>query len=571
MTNIVPPQGYSSWSWFTPDSFTAGEMGSIYAGRLQRAEGREPVLYFHGASQDPVTMQEQMWQPLIAAYAGLGHPVVVPELGGQSRWATPAVVGAGGFVDQAITWAGLPSSPGVSGVRTDKLLLHGASMGTLNAMAWAYRLPNPAKIRAITLVGPIVNFEEFYNDNPVFQGPIDADWGTHGAWLAGLPTSDPWRNIANIRPFGHKIRLFYATDDEFIDPATVLAFAELVGAEAIAVDTEHLGLFTVSPIDQIVSGALRIATDRRRAYVGWDAVDWNRFDHRVLTQPAVVADRNLNTRDTIEAVGGRRGEFVRLAGTNGNERFAELLREVSAPDLSIKALWHNGDGGLQAGQHGNIPKGHIDTVAGTYNLYMTWSDIFFGIPWLINQAVWSGHVDVDDLTLLGLAGGPIPGLRLSAGGPVLASSRASNVVTLVVDKADADRSFRSGILDIAMTGPLGNYTGTATRLDDQHLQYTLAGANVTSGGPGSWADFGSCFPYHADTELFSTTMRSRFYRIDQDPPAWNDHNWSISWQDTGAWGYRGYGNPGLMFGHVGINKPGQRAFLQVGAFAVEEL
>ncbi len=562
------PIPFSSWSGYSPDSFVAGEQFSLYAGRLQRPNGKTPVLYVHGAGQDPEILQDDEWQPVFNTYAANDMPVIVPELGGTNVWATPAVVDNSGHMDDAITWA---SATVNGGVRSDKLLVHGVSMGSLNALAWSWRLPNPGRLRAMTLVGPIVNFEKFYNDNASFQAQIDASWGSHGAWLAGLPNSDPWRNIARIKPYGHRIHLVYAINDQFIDPEDVLAFAELVGAGKVtAVDTEHLGLVAGgAPVDVMVSWALGTAVDRARAYIGWDAIDWDRFEQRILTQPPMVADRNVNIRDTIVAPGGRRGEYIRLLGDDGNERYAYLLPEVSAPDVGINNIWHNGDGGIMVGQHGNIPKAHIE--AGTYTVHMCWSNILFAIPWIVNQAVWVGTVGSDDLALLGLSGATIPGLRLSAGGPILASSRAGGVVTLVVDKDDADRSFRSGVVDVAMAGAIGGYVGTVTRLDDNHLQYAQAGADVTSGGPGSWADFASCFPYNANTELRDVNMRSRFYPLGMDPPDWGDPDWTLNWVDTGGWGYRGYGNPGALFAHCGINLPNQRAVMQLGPFRADEL
>jgi hypothetical protein len=564
--SIVPPQGYTSWSRFDPNSFVTGEQYAIYIGRLQRAEGKEPVVFFHGYLGDPANIQDDDWQPLMASYAGNDHPVIVPELGGQSNWATTAVVDNGGLVDDAMDWAAATVN---GGVRSDKALVHAISMGSLNALAWSYRLPNPGRIRAMTLVGPIINFEKFYNDNPIFQGVIDTNWGSHAAWLAGLPNSDPWRNIDKIRPYGHRIHLVYATGDEFIDPDDVLAFAELIGAKTTAVDTNHVGLITASPVDEMVSWALGTAVDRARAYIGWDERDWARFTRRILTQPAVVANRNINSVDTTVAPGGRRAQFHRLAGSDGNERYGYLLDEVSAPDLKVNNVWHNGDGGIMVGQHGNIPKGHIES--GNYQLYMCWSNILFGIPWIVNMAVWTGTLDVDNLTLLGLQGATIPGLRLSAGGPILASSRAGGIVTLVVDQDDADRAYRSGTVDVVMAGAIGNYVGPVTRVDANHLQYALAGSDVTSGGPGSWADFASCFPYNADTELRGVNMRGRFYPLGMDPPDWADPDWTLHWTDTGGWGFRGYGNPGTMFGHCGINTPGQAATMQLGPFQADEL
>lgn len=562
-----PYRGYSSWSRFTPDSFVAGEQASIYTGRLQRSDGQVPVVYFHGYQTDPLGMQDDAWQPLFNGFAGTGSPVIVPELGGQSVWATPALTDNGGLVDDSIDYA---HNAVAGGIRTDKLIIFGVSMGTVNALAWSWRSPNPGRIRAMTLVGPIVNLEKFYNDNAGFQAAIDASWGSHGAFLAGLDNADPWRNIDLIRPYGHRITLYYATEDEFIDPDDVLAFAELIGAQAIPIETDHLLLIADMPVDEVVSRTRSVATNLARANVGWDDTDWARFEQVALTINATPANRNTNTRDTTVAPGGRRGEFIRLAGTDGNERHGQSLREVSAPDMFLGTIWHNQNGGLQVGQHGSF-FGHTEN--GLYQLYMAWSDIFFGIPWHINRGVWAGTIDNDDLVLLGNVGGVIPGLRLSAGGQILASSRASNVVTLVVDKDEADASYRSGIIDVVMAGTLGNYVGPVTRLDDNHLQYTMSpgGPDVTSGGPGTWADFASCFPFRADTKIEATTMTGRFYPLATDPPAWDDPDYTFTWQDTGGWGHRGYKTPGLMFGHVGLAVPGQRAFLQVGPVTVDEL
>lgn len=563
--SIVPPEGFTSWSRYAPGVPAVADAVSLYTGRLNTPAGRTPVLFMHGAGNTVPDMQGADWQHMFNAYAGNGHPVVAASFGGTSQWATTDTVGTGGFIDAALAYVGTPAG---GGVRTDKVVAHGISMGSLNALNWGWR--NSGKLRAMVLAGPIVNFEKFYNDNPVFQALIDADWGGHPAFLAGLPTSDPWRNIARVRPFGHLVKLWYAENDEFIDPEDVIAYAELIGAEAEAVDTNHVGLITQTPPDLAVGFALDRLVARQRAYVGWDDTDWGRFDQTVVSYPGVP--HNVTELDTRVAPGGRRGQFIQT-GPQGSERHAYLLREVSAPDLSVSNIWFNNDAGVMNGQHGNIPKGTV--VGGQYLLYMMWSNILFNIPWWVNAAVWSGTAGADNMVQLGPTGGVIPGLRLDSGGEVLASSRAGGIVTLVAHKADLDRNYRSGIIDVVTAGALGNFTGAnVARIDDTHLQYPLAGADVTSGGPGSWADFASCFPYRADTQVISgspAVMRGRFYRIGRDIPEWDDPDFTLTWTDSGTWGPQGYGNPGEMFAHVGANTVGQRSFIEVGPISVDEL
>lgn len=570
MSDIVPPLGATSRSWFADDVGAAGEHLTSYVGRLHRAEGRTPVIYFHTFFGDGLVTLAGTYQRHFDAIAGTSYPVLVPELGGGSQWATPDVVDPGGYVDDALAWAAagpIITGTGLStvaitglGVRADKVAVHGWSMGSLNGLNWSWR--NAGKLRAMVLVGPIVDAEKFYDDNPTFQAAIDADWGGHPNFVAALPDIDPMRNLDLIRPFGHRIQLWYAESDEYIDPADVRAFAELVGAEAHPFPGTHASL-TDAPADRAAVFTLAKIRERASAYVGWDSIDTARFDQVQVTQPA--SPGNDNVLETVVGTDGRRGQFRLVSGTEGNERAALLLNDLFAPDMAVRDIWHNGNGGPMAGQSGNIMRAVVS--GGTILMYIAWHDIFFNVPWIINRGVWSAPVGGNTLTQLGVQTAAIPGLRLAAGGDVLASSRASGVVTLTVLAADADRAFRSGIIDVAMAGAIGNYSGPAVRVDANHLAYNQAGADVTSGGPGSWADFQSCFPYMADTELYGTTMRGRFYVPGSDPPAWGDPDWTFTWTDTGGWGPTGYGRGGVMAGHVGT----AGKFLQHGPLTIEEL
>jgi len=564
--NVVPPLGFTRWTRYTGDSFVVGEQLALHVERLQRPQGRLPILFFHDYLHDAVTDLDGAFDGVFSAATSPGYPLLAPSLGGMSQWATPDVVDAGGHVDDALDWA---AGQVWIDTRADKVAILAFRDGHLNALNWAWR--NPGKVASVALVGPIVDAEAFYDSNPGLQAAINADWGSGAAWTAALPDIDPMQNLDAIRPFGHKIKLWYGDADTQIAAADVQAFAELVGATAVEFTGTQADRHLV-PADQVAVFTLATIRDKDRAYVGWDERDWDRFQSLTLTVPADPTARNVNTRRTVVAPGGRRGEFVRLSGSESNERFMYLLPEVQAPDMSVKNVWHNGDGGLLVGQHGNPLRAFVDPDTGAYLAYMAWSNIFFAIPWIINRAVWAGTLgEVGPPALLGLTNSVIPGLRLSAGGQVLASERSGNVVTLTVLQDDADRAYRSALIDIEMAGPLGDFTGLVARIDANHLQYTQAGADVTSGGPGSWADFASCFPHNADTDIVGDTMRGRFYPIGMDPPPMGDPDWGFTWTDTGGWGHTGYGYGGVLFAHVGINTPGQTARMQLGPLTIDEL
>jgi len=561
--SVVPPLGNTRWTRYTPDSSAVGEQVALHVGRVHAPQGDIPVLFFHDYQATAVDTLDGGWDGLFSAITSTSYPMLAAQLGGVSQWATPDVVGASGWVDDAIVWA---AGQVWIGTRTDKIAVVGIGMGTLNALNWAWR--NPGRVLSVALIGPIVDADAFYTDNPSLQAAINADWGGAPAWTAALPTIDPMANLDQIRPFAHKIGLWYGDADTQINPSDVQAFAELTGATA----TEFAGTQSqrhLVPSGLVAAELFATLRDRRSAYVGWEPSDWARFDVVNTTVDPDPADRNVNEVTTAIHPGGRRGEFHRLSGTSGNERHVYLLRELTAVDSYVSGTWYQENGGLMVGQQGNVHAGHVE--AGAYLFNMVWGDIFGVSPWIVNMGVWSGTVDDDDLVLLGNTNKVIPGLRLSAGGEVLASERIGGVVTLVVHADDLDRNLRSRTLNLVIAGPLGNHNVVgATRLDANHITYAQAGVDIPNGGAGSWADFGSCYPFRADTQKVGAAMLGRFYPRGIDPPAWDDPDFTMTWTDSGSWGYEGYAPCGQLFAHVGLFD-GRPHNLQVGPLRINEM
>lgn len=543
----VTPTGMTSWCLYQDPSYDPGESLAGYVGRLSRSDGRTPVVYLHGPTDTPVSTQAAPFQETFNAVAGNAYPVLVPETGATAQWATSDTVGASGFIDDAIAFAALGQGNGGFLTLPNKVGIYGVLNGALNGLVWAWN--NPGKIRSIVVVAPVVDPGAFYTANPTWQASIDADWGTHGAFLAALPSISPMANLDLIRPFAHRILCVYAASDEYVDPSGVIAFAEQVGAELLEIPGNHAAVVN-SAAEAAAMWTIRTIPDRASFTVRWDETDWARFKATALTLPS-APNNNVQTVRTVVRPGGRRGEVVRSIGNEGNERYIFTARGFSAPDGGVSTVWYNDDG-TTTWQQGNAHR--VRLSGGTYLAYMTWSNIFFSIPWIVNRAIWTGTVGGNDLVITQLENSTIPGIRLNAGGPIFASSRTAGVVTVIVDKADADRNYK-GLIDIVLPG-IGNYAGPVTRVDDTHLTFPLAGGDVASGGPGSWADFFSAFPYHADTRLVGDVMQGRFYPLDMDPPDYGDPDWSFVWTDAhGGPTFAGYGEFGILAAHLGIFGP----------------
>ena len=214
--------------------YSANERQAEITGLWRRARGQVPVIWVRGFFGNGWTLQRgagavrgsDYGRPFHTIADELGLVVASADFGGgalATTWATDLVVGAGGRIDLLLTWLGANL-----GCRTDRVIIVGDSMGSLEALNWAWR--NHTKIVAIYLRAPIVRFQGFYDANPTFQGIIDTAWTTHGAWLAGLPTHDPAQNMAALGHLGPKTLLQYTGQDELIPPTWIVDYAAATGA-----------------------------------------------------------------------------------------------------------------------------------------------------------------------------------------------------------------------------------------------------------------------------------------------------------------------------------------------------
>ena len=214
--------------------YVASERQLEISGDWRRARGQVPIIWVRGFFGNGWTLQrgagavsgEVYGRPFRLIADRLGLVVASADFAGGSlatTWAVDTVVGTGGRIDALITWMGTNL-----GTRTDRVIIMGDSMGSLEALNWAWR--NHTRVVAIYVRAPIVRFQGFWDANPTFQGIIDTAWGNHATWLAGLPTHDPAQNMAALSILGPKTFLQYTGQDELIPPTWIVDYAATTGA-----------------------------------------------------------------------------------------------------------------------------------------------------------------------------------------------------------------------------------------------------------------------------------------------------------------------------------------------------
>lgn len=108
------------------------------------------------------------------------------------------------------------------GHQTTTVDVYGGSMGGCCALNFARRFPS--MVEKIGLVIPMLDLEQFYDDNAGFRTEIDAAYVNHAGFLAALPTHNPMEFAASI---DHETHIWYSTTDTLCPPANMTAFEAL--------------------------------------------------------------------------------------------------------------------------------------------------------------------------------------------------------------------------------------------------------------------------------------------------------------------------------------------------------
>jgi pimeloyl-ACP methyl ester carboxylesterase len=204
---------------------TVSEGDWFLAPRLYLPDGtRRGVVYCHGAgaSTSGLIGANTANQYALIQAIGAAFPTVVCDLGGTATWGNATVQAR---IDAAWTWLQT-----AYGVKTDKVLLAGFSMG--NLAAFNYAIANPTKVAAIAGFLPASDLADFYTNNRGgYQAAIGTAWSV--TYPADLPGSaNPTGNTSGINGLPNKA--WYATDDTVVLPATVTTLTGSIGGTAVS-------------------------------------------------------------------------------------------------------------------------------------------------------------------------------------------------------------------------------------------------------------------------------------------------------------------------------------------------
>lgn len=222
-----------SWSAFGIGLYRPGEGSFVFRG-ASYVPDQVPVIFGHGGGgkASELRLPGAYVDDYRAICGSSGMPILAGDLGAPSygghTWGNDDSIDA---VNDFLTWAG--NETGLES-RSDLVSLYGVSHGASTVLNWAWR--NPSKVASIVLTVPAVNLVNVYADNVSLQAPMDFAYVNHTGFLAAMPTHDPAQNTNLIAPFGHKIKIWYAENDEFIRPEDVEQFAVQTGATLTPAD-----------------------------------------------------------------------------------------------------------------------------------------------------------------------------------------------------------------------------------------------------------------------------------------------------------------------------------------------
>lgn len=129
------------------------------------------------------------------------------------------------------------------GVKTDKVVLYGASMGAMVCLRWA--MANPSNVAAIMGMIPANSLVDLHDSAPGITAGQKTDMetklGVSGTYAGNgtITAIDPFQNPSSFSSI--PMLLFYSGDDTTVRPATVTGFATAVGSNVTAVNMGNYG------------------------------------------------------------------------------------------------------------------------------------------------------------------------------------------------------------------------------------------------------------------------------------------------------------------------------------------
>lgn len=567
MTDLQPL--WNANSRFDIGAVTASFANIRYLGRLSTGIGGIPMIWCHqntaGQALTPwPTLRDGRFSDGARSLAHLGTPVMIDAQGGETM-GNDAATGAGGYIDDCIAWAAA-----TYGTRTDKVMLWADSAGGFNALNWAWR--NAGKVLSIIMRAPATDMQSLYDRNPLGVAALmDTAYGGAPGFAAAVATHDPMQNTDLIRPFGHRIKIWYGLTDFLALPEEIEAFATLVGAELRSFPGGHEIIYETPPGETTV-WAIRTRELRASAVWNWQR-PWTDLTEYEISRENPAGPETWDLTEVI-AVGGRRGRARNFAGggLGTNDRRVFTIPGFQAADSELYSEIHSWNA-IFGGQQGNFHR-VIETAPGVGEAHVVWQNFLFASPWILNVGVWVWNIGTSSLDTNQTAGITPPGLLRHSGGDILGSSRVDDVYTFVCDFETVPT-----VGDIISTFDIPDATFLS--------QFDVTGVDVTTGSmtavrrtpdpepddlSGGAGIFGNhthgVFPYALRTQVIGpspSTLHWKVWPLGTDEPEWGDPDWSGT--ETFESGHAsGYGEVGFLLAHLDGSK-----FVDQGRMTVVEL
>lgn len=239
MSIPFPSGSRLSGSSATFTDVTGTEDVTVWTGRTTPTQGAVPVIYCHGVlgtGLDSAWRDETRAADDLRPIAAWGHPVFVPNIGGPLPFGNPASLAA---VEAIITWAHT-----AYGTRTDKVAFAAESAGAPTALMAG--VANPDRVAAMWLRVPCLGVEWTRNNVAALTAAIDGAFGGSVS-DAEYNAADPMRNVAAIRRFRHRARIWATASDEFFPLTITAGFAGQLGIQLDVIGGTHANGYDTPP------------------------------------------------------------------------------------------------------------------------------------------------------------------------------------------------------------------------------------------------------------------------------------------------------------------------------------
>lgn len=189
-----------------------------------------PVILAHGGIGDAWSFNGEAELRIPRACAAVGLTCLSADLGGNFTFNNPAFYDAleDVIAHGSTTW----------GLRADKVLLAGISMGAGGVLRWGWA--NPTKVVGVVTGLAPVDLIGIHDGNLVgMAAHIETAYGGLVGWTAAKASVDPLTNAKKCAPFAATTTMFYGTEDTLCRPEPAAKFAATAGCAGVPLAQGH--------------------------------------------------------------------------------------------------------------------------------------------------------------------------------------------------------------------------------------------------------------------------------------------------------------------------------------------